>query len=299
MTQPLRWGVLGAAWIADRAVIPALQAAAGCEPVAIAARDPQRAAAMARRHGLPGVHSSYRELLEDPEVDAVYLPLANSLHREWTLRALASGKHVLCEKPLALNEAEAQEMAAAAEGAGLLLMEAAMYRFHPRMRELVASLSGERIQHVYSSFGFTIRTAGNYRLEPGFGGGALLDVGFYVADVARWLLGEPERVEAVIHEDGVDMSCSALLGFAGGAQASLYCSFESPEVQDLIVISNERVLQLQRPFSAWRDPDDPYQLMVEAFSRAAQAGGEAPLPIESSIANARLLDRIRAAARHD
>jgi xylose dehydrogenase (NAD/NADP) len=300
VTEPLRWGILGAAWIGDRAVIPALQAASGCELVAIAAREPERAAAMARRHGVGRVHGGYEELLDDPEVDAVYLPLANSMHREWTLRALAAGKHVLCEKPLALNEAEGEEMAAAAAAAGLLLMEAAMYRFHPRMRELVASFAEERIRHVYTSFGFTIRTAGNYRLQPELGGGALLDVGFYVADVARWLLGEPERVEAIVREDGVDMSCSALLGFPGGAQASLFCSFESPEVQDLIVISDERVLQVQRPFSAWRDPHDPYQLMLEDFSRAAQAGEPAPLPVESSIANLRLLDRIRtAAARPD
>jgi predicted dehydrogenase len=303
LTRPLRWGILGAAWIADRAVIPALQAAAGCEPVAIAARDRERAAAMGRRHRIERVHSGYQELLDDPEVDAVYLPLANSMHREWTLRALAAGKHVLCEKPLALNVAQAEEMAAAAGAAGLLLMEAAMYRFHPRMRELVASFAQERIRHVYTSFGFTIRTAGNYRLQPELGGGALLDVGFYVADVARWLLGEPDRVEAIVRgegrEDGVDMSCSALLGFPRGAQASLFCSFESPEVQDLIVISDERVLQVQRPFSAWRDPHDPYQLMVEEFTSAAQAGEPAPLPIESSIANQRLLDRIRAAGRSD
>jgi xylose dehydrogenase (NAD/NADP) len=296
LTRPLRWGVLGAAWIADRAVIPALRAAAGCELVAIAAREPERAAAMAKRHGIERVHAGYRELLDDPEVDAVYLPLANNLHKEWTLRALAAGKNVLCEKPLGLNEAEGEEMAAAAGAAGLLLMEAAMYHFHPRMRELVASFEQERIRHVYTSFGFTIRTAGNYRLQRELGGGALLDVGFYVADVARWLLGEPDRVEAIVHEDGVDMSCSALLGFPGGAQASLFCSFESPEVQELLVVGDERVVQMQRPFSAWRDPHDPYQVMVEEFSRAAQAGEPGPLPLENTIGTLRLLDRIRTAA---
>jgi D-xylose 1-dehydrogenase (NADP+, D-xylono-1,5-lactone-forming) len=175
-------------------------------------------------------------------------------------------------------------------------MEAAMYRFHPRMRALVASFAQEQIRHVYASFGFTIHTAGNYRLQPELGGGALLDVGFYVADVARWMLGEPERVEAVMRMDRVDVSCSALLGFPDGAQASLFCSFESPEVQDLIVVSSERVIEVQRPFSAWRDPDDPYRLMVEEFSEAIRIGAPAPLPVESSIDNLRLLDRIRAAA---
>jgi D-xylose 1-dehydrogenase (NADP+, D-xylono-1,5-lactone-forming) len=305
VTEPMRWGILGAAWIADRAVIPALQAATGCELVSIASRDRERAAAMGRRHGVGRVHAGYQELLDDSELDAVYLPLANNLHREWTLRALAAGKHVLCEKPLALNATEAEEMAAAATAAGRLLMEAAMYRFHPRMRRLVASFAEEPIRHLHTTFGFTIRTAGNYRLQPELGGGALLDVGFYVADVARWMLGEPERVEAVIRREGrdgvegVDMSCSVLLAFPSGAHASLFCSFESPEVQDLIVISDERVVQTQRPFSGWRDPDDPYQIMVEEFARAAQAGEPAPLPVESSIANMRLLDRIRAAVRSD
>jgi predicted dehydrogenase len=299
VTAPLRWGVLGAAWIADRAVIPALQAADGCELVAIASRDPERAEAMGRRHGVERVHRGYEELLEDPDVDAVYLPLANNLHREWTLRALAAGKHVLCEKPLALDAAEGDEMAAAALAGGRLLMEAAMYRFHPRMRELVSSLASDDIRHLYASFGFRITARDNYRLKPDLGGGVLLDVGFYVADIARWLLGEPDRVEAIMRQDAVDMACSAVLGFPGGAQASLFCSFESPEVQDLIIICAERVLQMQRPFSAWRDPHDPYQVMVEEFSRAARAGDPAPLPLESSLANLRLLDQIRAAANRD
>jgi D-xylose 1-dehydrogenase (NADP+, D-xylono-1,5-lactone-forming) len=295
LTEALRWGILGAAWIADRAVIPAIQETDGCEVVAIASREPERAEAMARRHGVERV-LDYLELVGDPGVDAVYLPLANSLHLEWTVRALEAGKHVLCEKPLALNAAEGEEMAAAAAASGRLLMEAAMYRFHPRMRELVASFAGEQIRHLYATFGFTIRAAGNYRLRPELGGGALLDVGFYVVDVARWLLGEPDVVEALMRTELVDLSCSVLLGFPGGAQASLYCSFQTPEIQDLIVVSDERVIQVQRPFSAWRDPHDPYQLMVQEFSGAARTGAPAPLPLESSLANLRVLDRIRAAA---
>jgi xylose dehydrogenase (NAD/NADP) len=297
LSEPLRWGVLGAAWIADRAVIPALKAAKGCRLVAIASRDPQRAADMALRHGIERVHPGYDELVSDPEIEAVYLPLANHLHLPWTLRALAAGKHVLCEKPLALNSAEGERMAAAAQEGGLLLMEAAMYRFHPRMRELVASLDGVPIRHLYASFGFTAGEAGNYRLQPDLGGGALLDVGFYVADVARWLLGEPDRVAAIIHQETVDLSCSALLGFPGGAQASLYCSFESPELQELTVVCEDRVVRLERPFSGWRDPHDPYRLMVEEFSEAVRSGSTSPLPLESSLANLRLLERIRAASQ--
>ena len=286
--------MLGAAWIAGRAVLAAIRAAAGAELLAIAARDPARAAAMAARHAVPRVHAGYAELLADPEVDAVYLPLPNSLHLDWTLRALAAGKHVLCEKPLACNATEAVEMAEAARASGRLLMEAVMYRFHPRMRELVAGLAGAQVRHVAAAFAFPIDAPDNYRLRPELGGGALLDVGCYVADVARWILGEPERVEAVCRrEGGVDMSCGALLQFPGGAQAALYAGFESAEHQELVVVCADRVVRQPEPFTAWHDPHDPYQLMVEAFSAAALGGEPEPLPLTSSIANMRLLDRIR------
>ena len=276
-------------------MLPALRAAAGCRVVAIASRDPARAGRLAEEHGIERVHRDYGDLLGDPDVDAVYLPLVNSLHREWTLRALAAGKHVLCEKPLAMSAAEGAEMASAAERAGRLLMEALMYRFHPRMRQLAASLAGVPVRHLYASFGFPLTVAENYRLRAELGGGALLDVGCYVADAARWLLGEPESVAALVRREAVDVSWSALLGFASGAQASLFCSFESPEYQELVVVGADRVVRVPTPFTAWRDPDDPYELMVEAFARAALEGSPAPLPPESSLANLRLLDRIRQA----
>ena len=288
--------MLGAAWIAERAMLSALGEASGSRLLAIASRDPRRAEVVAARHKIPRTHSDYAELLADPEIDAVYLPLPNSLHLPWTLRALAAGKHVLCEKPLALNALEAEEMTEAARAAGRLLMEAVMYRFHPRMRELAASLAGTEIRHLYASFGFRIDAPRNYRLRPELGGGALMDVGCYVADVARWLIGEPERVEAVMRRDTVDMSCSAVLGFPGGALASLYASFESPEYEELVVACSDRIVRVSKPFTAWRDPHDPYRLMVEAFTEAARSGAPAPLPVESSIANLRLLDRIRDAA---
>jgi predicted dehydrogenase len=277
-------------------MLPALRDADGSELLAIAARDPARARELAGRHGIPRVHPDYAALLADPDVDAVYVPLPNSLHLPWTQRALAAGKHVLCEKPLALNATEAREMADSARAAGRLLMEAAMYRFHPRMRALAASLAVAEVRHVRASFAFPIQARDNYRLQRELGGGALLDVGFYVADVARWLLGEPERVEAMIRGGAVDMSCSALLGFPGGAQAALFASFEAAEHQELVVVCADRVVRLERPFTAPPDPVDQYRLMVEAFCEAALSGGEAPLPLESTVANMRLLDRIRDAA---
>jgi D-xylose 1-dehydrogenase (NADP+, D-xylono-1,5-lactone-forming) len=237
------------------------------------------------------VVGTYDELLADAEVDAVYLPLPNSLHREWTLRALAAGKHVLCEKPLALTAAEAEEMAAAAGSAGRLLMEAFMYRFHPRIRSVVAELQRNPPAELWASFGFPLDAPGNYRLDPALGGGALLDVGCYTIDLARWILGEPDWVAAIGRVAGVDMTVSTTLGYASGARAHLFASFDTPEVQEL----RAGEVLLENPFTAWRDPVDPYQLMVEGFSAAALGGSglAASLSLENSIANLRVVDGVR------
>jgi xylose dehydrogenase (NAD/NADP) len=296
LSDVLRWGVLGAASIADQALLPALRASRNGELLAIASRDRERATALAARHGVARVYGTYDELLEDAEVDAVYVPLPNHLHREWALRALAAGKHVLCEKPLAMNSAEATEMAAAARAAGRLLMEAAMYRFQPRMVELAEVLRGH-VRYLHASFAFPIDAPDNYRMRPEMGGGALLDIGFYVVDLARWLLGEPDRVAAVRRQDRVDMSWTVALGFPDGRQASLFASFETPEYQDLVAVTAERLVRIDRPFfGPLGDPDDPYRLMAEAFADAALSGALAPLSLENSIATASVLDRVREAA---
>jgi predicted dehydrogenase len=241
------------------------------------------------------VHPTYEALLADPEVDAVYVALSNDRHRPWTLRALAAGKHVLCEKPLALTAQEAEEMAAAASAADRLLMEAFMYRFHPRIRAFVESMAGRELRHVHAAFGFTLRDAANYRLRPELGGGALYDVGCYCVDVTRWLLGEPDELRAFRRGDEVDMTTSALLRFPSGASASLFASFESPEHQVLEIVGRDEVVRIEKPFSRM-EPENPYQLMLEEFAAAAVSGGPAPLPVEWSIANLRVLDAIRAAA---
>jgi predicted dehydrogenase len=238
--------------------------------------------------------ASYQAVLEDPEVGAVYIPLVNSLHKDWTLRALAAGKHVLCEKPLAMSATEAEEMAEAARVSGRLLMEGFMYRFHPRMLQFRDRL--DRPRHVHAAFSFRLRSPGNYRLQAELGGGALYDTGCYCVDVARWILGEPEDVVSVAHVDGVDMSLAAALSFGGGGQATLWASFEAPEHQELVVVGEGETSRLDRPFTSWRDPDDPYRLMVEAFAEAVLSGSPAPLPVENSIANLRVLDRIRSQA---
>ena len=238
---------------------------------------------------------SYEQLIEQREVDAVYIPLVNNLHLEWTLRALAAGKHVLCEKPLGMNAVEAGEMAAAADRAGRRLMEAFMYRFDPRTRDFVAGLHDPL--HVHASFGFHLQASQDYRLQASLGGGALLDVGCYVASVARWIMGEPVDVMAAARmQGGIDMTTSALLVFDGGRTASLWCSFESPEEQEVAVIARDAVHRLGRPFNRLDDPIEPYRLMVESFADGVLSDRPLAIPLAESIANMKTLDRIRDAA---
>jgi predicted dehydrogenase len=288
--------VLGAAGIADSDVMPAITASSNGHLVSIASRDPARARAMASRHSVPHVSPTYEALLQEPEVDAVYIPLHNSVHKEWALRAAAAGKHVLCEKPLGMNAAEAEEMGAGADRAGVLLMEAFMYRFHPRPRDFVAGLRDA--MYVNATFGFTLQDPSNFRLRKGLGGGALLDLGCYTVSVARWILGEPVGVAASAQlsegPDGVDMTVSALLRFAGGATASVWASFEGPEEQELTVVTKRGRERLERPFSTMEP--NPYQLMVESFAGSVLGGYPAALPVSDSVANMRALDWIAAAA---
>jgi D-xylose 1-dehydrogenase (NADP+, D-xylono-1,5-lactone-forming) len=291
----LRWGVLGAAWIAGRAVLPAIAAASNARLVAIASRDFGRAEAMAAPYRGVRVSDSYDAMLADPEIDAVYIPLINSEHLRWTLRALQAGKHVLCEKPLATNAHDAEVMAAQAQASQRLLMEAFMYRFHPDMQAFVEDLIDPI--HLQASFGFTVTDSSNHRLQAPLGGGALLDVGTYTINVARWILGEPTEVVAaarIVHD--VDLTVSVLLQFGGGQTASLWASLESPEEQELRVITRNRVHRRERPFTSGHDPHDPYRLMVESFSDSVLQNLPSPIPLSESIANLKVIDRVRAAA---
>jgi predicted dehydrogenase len=267
--------------------------------VSIASRDPDRARELGAKHSFARVAESYDAILEDREVDAVYIPLVNSLHREWTLRALAAGKHVLCEKPLAMNAAEAEEMANAAEHEGVHLMEAFMYRFHPRVRAFVESVQDPL--YVHARFGFRLDAPLDYRLVSSLGGGALLDVGCYTVSAARWILGEPDEVFAksrgdASSEEAVDMSVTALLHFPAGETASVWASFESPEEQRLMVVEREGTQHIEQPFTP-RDSDNPYQLMVESFAASVFEDRPVEIPPSESVANMKVLDRIREAAK--
>lgn len=220
--QKLRWGILGSASIAVESVIPGLQQSELNEVTAIASRDEDKAKQTADQLGIDKAYGSYEALLADDSIDAVYIPLPNHLHREWTIRAAEAGKHILCEKPLALTEQEAQEMVQACADAGVQLAEAFMYRHHPRydqIRDIIASGEIGEIRGIHSTFSFNNSTAsGNVRFRRDWGGGALYDIGCYSISVARLLLGQEPSAATVIgmfspQHDQVDMMASGLLEF--------------------------------------------------------------------------------------
>src|SRR2546429_899279 len=236
MAERLRWGVLGAANIALRAVIPALQASSNGEVVALASRDPEKGRAASARLGIPRVHHGYEALLANPEVDAIYNPLPNSLHAEWTIRAAEAGKAVLCEKPLARDGDEAQRMLDACTHLGVPLMEACMYRFHPqnaRVRDLVKAGAVGEVGQVRAGFGFRMHPLNptNVRLQRDLAGGALMDVGRYAVNAARIIFGdEPVRATAWHDYDerfGLDLALAGVLEFPEQRFATVDCSFKA------------------------------------------------------------------------
>lgn len=273
-------------------MLPAIAASSNGRLVALASRSFERARAMLAPYPAADAVDSYEALLDRGDVDAVYIPLTNNLHLEWTLRALAAGKHVLCEKPFAMNAAQAEEMASAATRAGRLLMEGFMYRFDPRAREFV-----ERVRdplHVQTSFGFRLQGE-NFRFDAALGGGALFDVGCYAVSMAHWILGDPEQVLAWGRmRDGIDMTAAALLIFDQGRTASVWASFESPEAQEVTVVSRDAVQRLDRPFTS-DGSGLSVRLMIESFADSVVQNRPAEIPLGESIANMRTLDRIRAA----
>jgi xylose dehydrogenase (NAD/NADP) len=228
----IRWGILSTANIGRAAVNPAIQASANGELVAVASRDGDRAREFASKWSIPKHHGSYEALLEDPEVDAIYIPLPNSLHLEWTVRALDHGKHVLCEKPLGLNAQECRTMGQAADRNGRKLMEAFMYRFHPRtakLLELVRSGALGKPRSIRSTFTFRLTRPDNIRLRPELGGGALMDVGCYCVNVSRTVAGaEPVEAQAwaTWTPSGVDAELSGALLFPDGLVARFDCALD-------------------------------------------------------------------------
>lgn len=249
----LRWGLLSTARINEQLI-----AAGPGRFVAVGSRSLARAQAYAQIHHIPHAHGSYEALLADDDVDVIYVSLPNGLHVEWTLRALAAGKHVLCEKPLAARADEVVRCFDAAEAAGLVLSEGFMWRHHPqanRLLELLADGTVGRPLLIRAAFAFALSAEDDVRWDPALGGGALLDVGCYCVSAARLIAGEPERVagEAVLASGAVDLRFAGLLRFPGDLVASFDCGLEGPARAELEVIGSEGSLCLYDPWHG-RDP---------------------------------------------
>jgi predicted dehydrogenase len=319
----LRWGIVSTANIGTKKVVPAIQKADRCEVLAMASRDGEAARAAAERLGISKAHGSYEELLADPDVDAVYIPLPNHLHAEWTIAAARAGKHVLCEKPLAMNAVQAQTMVDACSSAGVRLMEAFMYRLHPSwvaVREVVASGRIGRLRAVQSWFSYFNDDPANIRNIAEFGGGALMDVGCYSVNLSRMLFGgEPDRVEASVTRDadtGVDVLTSGILGF-GDDVATFTCSTRTEPDQRVHVYGTQGRISVGIPFNIPPDlptqvfvtsggdppvspatetltfePADQYTIQAERFAAAVLDDEPVPIPPEDAVANMRVIEAI-------
>lgn len=327
MQADVRWGVLGTADIAQRAVIPALQASDGSVVTAIASRDSRRALQAADRFGLSTAHGSYDALVADPNVDAVYIPLPNSLHVPWALKAVAAGKHVLCEKPLATSTAEIETLWQAADAAGLLVMEALMYQYHPQSKKVVEIIrSGTLgvIQLVAASFTYALGSEDDVRLNRQLGGGVLWDVGTYCVHVARTAFNAEPFLAAGMGQFGqqsdVDEAFAGLLRFRDGL-ATFGCSLRSPRTQSYTITGSEGSLTCPMPFAPGVDDRsivinsgrtredstvevvsiegaDQYRLMAEHFVgrlREPDANGNAHLA--EARANAKVLESLLTSAK--
>ena len=325
--EPVQFGVVSTAKIGIEKVIPAMQQSAHCRIVAIASRELTRARAAADALGIPRAYGSYAELLQDPEIEAVYNPLPNHLHVPISIEAAAAGKHVLCEKPIALTAAEAEKLLEARDHAGVLIQEAFMVRSHPqwlRARALVREGRIGELRVVQGSFSYMNIDPANVRNQAGIGGGGLYDIGCYPIATARFLFeAEPLRVAGLIEYDPnfeTDRLASALLQFPTG-QALFYCSTQLVPYQRMQILGTEGRIEIEIPFNA--PPDRPCRIFVDdgsqlgdgsarletfdvvnqytvqgdLFARAIREGTPLPFPLEDAVNNMRVLDAVFRAGR--
>jgi predicted dehydrogenase len=325
--RKVKWGVLGVAKIAVEKVIPAMQRGEVSQITAIASRDPSKARAAADKLGIERAFGSYEDLLADPEIEAVYNPLPNELHVPWTLRALAAGKHVLCEKPIALDAEEARPLIDAHNRSGKLVAEAFMVRFHPqwrRARELAREGSIGEVQAIQTFFSYRLLDPDNVRNRPP-GGGGLYDIGCYAILTARFIFAaEPTRVVATIERDPnfqTDRLASAILEFPGGRCLTFTVGTQLSAHQRVTIVGDAGRIEIMIPFNA--PPDRPteividtgadlvgggrridefnicdqYTLQGDAFSRAIQDGSPLEFGIEDAIANMRVIDALFRSAK--
>jgi predicted dehydrogenase len=321
--KKVRWGVLSTADIATEKVLPAMQQGEYCEIAAIASRTPEKAQAAAKRLGIPQAYGSYEELLADPTIDAIYNPLPNHLHVPWSIKALQAGKHVLCEKPIALTAAEGQELVdAARQHPHLKVMEAFMYRFHPqwqRARQLVSEGRIGTLRTIQSFFSYYLDDPHNIRNLAAVGGGGMLDIGCYTVSLSRFIFGaEPSRVFGLVEYDPqfkTDRLASAILDFGHGT-STFTCSTQLSPYQRVNIFGTEGRIEIEIPFNAppdqpckiWYEHDDKieeiqfpicnqYTLQGDLFSQAVLNNTGAPTPIEDAVANMTVIEAVFRSAR--
>ena len=327
-TDRVRWGIIGSAKITEVGLGPAIQADPRSQIIAVGSRGADSAERSAKALGAARAHGSYEALLADPEIDIVYNPLPNSMHHEWTLKALAAGKHVLCEKPMGMTEAEVQEMATAARDAELLLLEGFMWRFHPRVnfvQQLIADETGpaQLIRALYTfdlGAATDVRSGGvesDIRMTKELGGGALGDVGSYCVNGLRTYAGSsPVRVTSSRHtiEGDLETRVAAQIDFANGVVGQMYAAIDFPGGGHVEIVGARGKIRIPNAFRTREEQGDliieiidaagnqrtetlpfidQYELEVEHIAKVLLDGETPLIPIEDSIANARTIDAIR------
>ena len=316
--KKVRWGVLSSAKIGLEKVIPAMQKGEYCEITAIASQNLERGKAAAAQLGIPQAYGSYEELLADDNIDAVYIPLPNHLHVPWTKKALEAGKHVLCEKPIGLNTAEAEDLLACAKKhSQLKVMEAFMYRHHPqwlKAQQLVNEGKIGNLLNIHSFFSYYNADPANIRNMAEIGGGGLMDIGCYCISLARFIFNsEPQRVLGKMEYDPefkTDRLCSGLLDF-GDQSSTFTCSTQLTSYQRVNIFGTEGRIEIEIPFNAppdqpcriWHQQDekleeitfelcDQYTIQGDLFSQAILNKTEVPTPLVDSVKNMRVLDAV-------
>ena len=308
--KAIRWGLIGAGWIATKAIAPAMHATPNAIVQAVASRDHKRSQSL----NPITIHNDYEALINNPLVDAVYISLPNHPHCEWTVKALNAGKHVLCEKPFAMNVAEVETMVQAARDNNRILVEAVSSMWHPRMVRLVEYVRNGNIGEIISidsSFTFPAELEGNYRDSPAMGGGALYDIGVYPLHVIAALIGDDAKVEIEscdkkMDQSGIDLTTKWQIRIDESITASGLASFEMPENQSLVVRGEKSSIELvgNQTFTSWHSPStlrlgeniedfeaaDSYALMIESFSNRVNGLDSWVLPLETSLTVAKMLD---------
>lgn len=318
MNEKIRWGVLSTAKIGTRQVIPAMQKGKFTEISAIASRNPEKSKAVAAELGIPEAYGSYEELLEDKSIDAVYIPLPNHLHVEWSIKCMEAGKHVLCEKPIALTADDVVKLMAVRDRTGMKISEAFMVRSHPqwlKARELAQNGTLGRLKAIQGFFSYYNDDKANIRNVPEYGGGGLWDIGCYPVNTSRFIFGEePVRVIGLLENDpefNVDRLASAILEFPSG-QAVFTSATQLTPYQRMMIFGTEKHLEVEIPFNSpveigtklylndrvtgdgdrevvTLDACDQYTLQGDSFARAVLEDRDVPVPLEDSLMNTKVI----------